>query len=483
MKRRKTVCGILLLVLLVTLAACGKSGTEPAAKSASKSGQEKTTQNETKLKNKGSASPQTSAPTEPVKEENPTALQEYLAFLRDENTPHKKPIRVLDDRGAESPAAPDGIDLMYGSTCTLTEYGIFADMHTEEIPDAAESGQNGGTLTGTVMTEESGKHVTEFRLIDEKTGEYIVLARYEGVINETASRRIVRGDKLYTVISIGDPLKNERVPMILAEFDLKKRGLSEYRITENGFPYTSVDEMNGCFYVLCFETSTSSVVYRVNPADRSVKAVLNTETGESEDGEVLRALYTADDSLYVLKLVMESGKANRLRAERYSDAGTLLWQRDITEMIRNACGHLWMNEADGNAELAMPVSDFAIFGSRYLYYSNYSITKALVDLQTGETVSTLDLCRDINSGKETPYFYLAYRDAASAEPAGHIYRLEGGVLKSLPAPGASAGTEVVSLSSAADGRVLVGYNSLLEDGIADYKTLQLVVASGINTQQ
>ena len=257
---------------------------------------------------------------------------------------------------ADRDGKPLGVIERYG-LCTVTDSGIF---YPANVP-----GSRGVTK--------------EFRLFDPVSGEDRLLGTVENVYYEAAYARVEFDGTLYTLVVSGDPMDGEPDPLLLLAFDLEKGGVSGHTVSENGFPYVSMTENSGRLLIMNHDQTDilTDRLIEFDPVASAFTERLAFTLDKELHGESVRGVYAEDGRIYLLRLRFEGEGSVRALLDTYDGAYQKLSELDITDL-------LVQNADDPSNELMQAVDRFTVTWGRILYYENFSVTRCLADIVTGE---------------------------------------------------------------------------------------------------
>ena len=185
----------------------------------------------------------------------------------------------------------------FNSGMTLTNNGIFytTSISGTTSPDTIAVGLNEGE-----------KDVVVYHLYDIKTDESYDFGSIPDQDYEAGYCRIELNGKLYTLITTGNAMDNEPDPLILAEFDLTDHTISQYRISDNGFPYTAMTVVNGKLLILNHDQTDvlNDKLYLFDPESKQTEQVMQSELN-GNTGDTIRSMYSDGKSIYILRLHFE----------------------------------------------------------------------------------------------------------------------------------------------------------------------------------
>ncbi|MBQ4426057.1 MAG: hypothetical protein II882_10050 [Lachnospiraceae bacterium] len=352
----KKVLSLLLAALLAAaLMGCGENGKESAAPG---------TQPEGSQKEQATDTPDTKAesPAEASSDAQP-----------------EDGLEILDKDGKRLGA------ISQRASCTAADEGIFYS-----VVDQAEY-----ALTGTAQYR-------FFRLAD---GSDVLLGTLEDQGYEALYARTELDGVVYALAVTGNPFDNEPDTLWLLAFDTEKGSMEKYAVSEHGHPYAALTAVNGKLFIMNHEMTEPAcdTVYVFDPAAGSVDELLSfADTAEAS----LRSICAAEDGFFLLRLRTADGQP-QLSLDRYDSSGKKLSEKALNEMCLAALLKVQgiISEDDAKNELAMMVSHFSVEESRYLFYENFSVTRLILDLETGEALLAETDLYTMSPGGGSPVVY------------------------------------------------------------------------------
>lgn len=243
-----------------------------------------------------------------------------------------------------------------------------------------------------------------FRLEDRKD---ILLGSLQDQCYETIYDRTELDGIVYTLAVTGNPNDDDADTLWLLAFDPMRETMTQYSVTDYGFPYAALTAANGKLWIMNHEMDAQKAdkIYEFDPQTKAVREVLSYD-GSVEGQGSLRSVYADENVLYVLKL-QNSGDGNELFLESYDLEYRKISERGLGElMIPFALNvHGIMNEEEARNQFGIMVSGFAVKDGRFLYYENFSILRLVIDLETGTPLLAQDDVYSISGGGGQPAIY------------------------------------------------------------------------------
>lgn len=257
-----------------------------------------------------------------------------------------------------------------------------------------------------------------FRSEDRKDIRLGALAEqgYEAVYTRTELNGVI-----YTLAISGNPLDYEKDTLWLLAFDPMKETMQQYKVSEYGFPYTSMTASNNRLYIMNHEQSGKheDKVYEFDPKAGEVKEILTYPS----DKESLRSVAAAEDGFYVLNLKIRD-EGNELWLERYDLTYKKVSERQVNDLMSKAALEIGtLTRDDLRNEFGMMVSSFEVIDGRYLFYENFGTVRIAVDLETDEVLfAGTDICSlSIGSGRKV-FYKLSFVGVEKEDPEIYAFR-------------------------------------------------------------
>ncbi|MBQ2568161.1 MAG: hypothetical protein II572_07045 [Clostridia bacterium] len=212
---------------------------------------------------------------------------------------------------------------------------------------------------------------------------------------------------VYTLAVTGDPMDDKPDTLWLLAFDPMKGTMTQYPVSQYGFPYAALTAANGKLWIMNYEMDArrQDKIYEFDPADGTVKEVLSFD-GMKEGQGSLRSIYSDGRKLYVLRL-RDSGDGSALFLDSYDLSYQKISERSLNDFMIPAGRtiHGMTGDTDIQNEFGMMVSHFAVLEDRFLFYENFAIYRAVIDLETGEPLFASDDLHSISGGSGAPALY------------------------------------------------------------------------------
>ncbi len=343
------------------------------------------------------------APTSPAESSIPESsaeIQESSKTTSDEQSENKENDKFTSGIGIVDRDGKHIGNIQEHCGITLTDSGIFYI-----------TAQNDGADPDAVGMMEGEKTTYSYHLYDTQTNKNYPFGTVPEQDYEAGYVRTELNGKLYTIIITGDILDREPDSMMLLEFDLKKHTIDQYKISDNGFPYTAMTEADGKLLILNHDQTDvlHDRLYLFDPDSKESKEVLHFELS-GNTGDTLRSVYSDDKNIYLLRLRFEGESNVKMFLDTYDLSFKKLSEKDITSVIKAAAG-VDLAPDDTINEMKQMVGKFMVLDEKYVYYENFSATRFLCNPEDGklfdETLGFGDLfIASTGSGK--PFFCYIY---------------------------------------------------------------------------
>ena len=226
----------------------------------------------------------------------------------------------------------------------------------------------------------------QYRFFRQADGSDVLLGTLEDQGYEALYARTELDGIVYTLAVTGNPFDSEPDTLWLLAFDGEKGSMEKYAVSEHGHPYAAMAAANGELLIVNHETTEPArdTVYAFDPNSRTLNEVLSfTDTKEAS----LRGVCAAEDGFFLLRLRTAGGQPE-LFLDRYDGSGKKLSEKALNEALLSALLEVQgiITEDDAKSELGMMVSHFSVEDGRYLFYENFSVTRLVLDLETGEAL-------------------------------------------------------------------------------------------------
>ena len=274
----------------------------------------------------------------------------------------------------------------------------------------------GGGLFYSVLTleEYAFTGVAEYRFFSLKDGSDVLLGTLQDQGYEAGFARTELDGMIFTLAVQGNPAGGAPVPLLLLAFDTANKTMKTYTVSEYGFPYASMTASGGKLYIMNHETSAdeAETIYEFDPGTEEIKALLTFDSSVDS----LRGVCAAAGGFYLLRLRLSGGE-NEMFVDLYDENGAKLAEQPVTDILLRAITEIpsILDRQDASGQLGVNVSRFAVTDGRYLVYENFSISRAVIDLTTGETLFAGDDNYSVSVGSGGPVIYRLDFDAQDVQ--------------------------------------------------------------------
>ena len=306
----------------------------------------------------------------------------------------------------------------------------------------------------------------QYRFFRASDGKDVLLGTLEDQGYEAVYTRTEMDGIVYTLALTGNPFDYEPDPLWLLAFDPVRETMDKFLVSEDASPYAAMTAADGTVLVMVHEMKAPKHdrVFAFDPASGALREVLSF-LSEGDACESLRSLYADGGHLYLLRLAIRNGAADALYLDTYDGSYAKLSERSLQELIFTEEYPGILTPGDEMTELSLLVSGFAVRDGRYLWYENFGVTRALLDLDTGRNLFAKDDNYSLSLGGGVPVFYFFdLGQAGPGEDVQGLYVLQNGAVEkvSLTPPDDRGMIRSVSLSPS--GTRLVSFsNSDLRD--------------------
>ncbi len=334
----------------------------------------------------------------------------------------------------------------FNTGITLTNSGIF---YTTVISGAASPD------TVTVGMNEGAKDKVIYHLYDTKTCESYTFGSITDQDYEAGYCRTELDGKLYTLITTGNALDKDPDPLLLVEFDLQAHTINQYTISENGFPYAAMAEVNGKLLILNHDQTDvlNDKLYLFDTESKQTEQVMQFKlNGNTFD--TIRSMYSDGKNIYILRLHFEGENNVTMFLDTYGLDLKKQSEKDISSMLKESAGKNLVPEDVAN-EIKQMVSRFMVLDEKYVYYENFSSTRFLGNIDDGSIFSETEGAGDMflaSSGSGTPFFYCIF---GGAKNENSIYKLKGGALEKTVFKADDDRYYMTAASRSPDGKTLI----------------------------
>ena len=300
----------------------------------------------------------------------------------------------------------------------------------------------------------------QYRFYRLSDGKDILLGTLEDQGYEAVYARTEMDGTVYALALTGNPFDSAPDALWLLAFDPLRETMNKVRVSENASPYAAMTAADGKVLVMVHELCSPKrdKVFEFDAASGTLKEVLSFSS-EGSRCESLRGVYAEGEKLYLLRLAVEGGNTEELYLDVYDGAYGKLTERPLRELIFSEEYAGIVSPGDEKAELGMIASGFAVREGRYLYYENFGVTRALVDLETGKNLFARDdsYALSIGGGKKVFYFF----DLGQAEPGQAVqgvYDLKNGTVERTVMTPPDGRTMIRSVSVSPNGTWLLRFS-------------------------
>ena len=387
---------------------------------------------ETQVSNKSNVTKSTDEASENSKNES------------DEQSDTKKMLEnmmeVVDKDGRHTGQIP------FNSGMTLTNNGIFytTSISGTTSPDTIAVGLNEGE-----------KDVVVYHLYDTKTDKSCSFGSIPDQDYEAGYCRTELNGKLYTLITTGNAMDKEPDPLLIAEFDLTEHTINQYKISDNGFPYTAMAAVNGKLLILNHDQTDvlHDKLYLFDPKSKQTEQVMQYELN-GNTGDTIRSMYSDGENIYILRLHFEGDNNVAMLLDTYDLDLKKLSEKDISAMLKESAGKNLVSEDLPN-EMKQMVSRFMVLNEKYVYYENFSTTRFLGNVEDGKLFSETEGSGDmfiVSSGSGAPFFYCIFGGGMNENS---IYEWKNGTLEKTVFKADDDRYYITAASRSPDGKTLI----------------------------
>ena len=337
-------------------------------------------------------------------------------------------------------------EIPLNSGITLTDSGIFYS--TAIMPDTAADSLSVGM-------NEGEKTIYEYYLYDPETNKSYSFGSIPDLDYEAGYCRTEINGKLYTLITDGNAMDALPDRLLLAEFDLKEHSFALYTVSENGFPYTAMTEVNGKLLILNHDQTDAlnDKLYLFDPDSKRTEHVMQFELNGNK-GDTIRAMNSDGKNIFVLRLHFEGENDVTMFVDTYDLEYNKLSEKDISSMLKTVA-EAELGAGDVTNEMKQMVSRFLVLDEKYVYYENFSTTRFLGNIEDGKLFSETDGLGDMflaASGSGKPFFYTIYGGGTNENS---IYELKNGSLEKTIFKADDDRYYVTAASRSPDGKTLI----------------------------
>ena len=274
---------------------------------------------------------------------------------------------------------------------------------------------DGGLFYSVLTLEEySFTGTAEYRFFSLKDDSDVLLGRLEDQGYETGFARTELSGVVYTLAVQGNPAGDAPVPLLLLAFDIANKTMKTYTVSEYGFPYASMTASDGKLLIMNHETSADKAekVYEFDPGTEEIRELLTFDSSVDS----LRGVCAAENGFYLLRLNLSGGE-NEVFLDRYDKNGVKVSEQSVGDILIRAITEVpaILDRQDASGQLGINVSRFAVTDGRYLVYENFSVSRVVIDLQTGETLLAVDDNYSVSVGSGGPVIFRLGFDAQDVQ--------------------------------------------------------------------
>ena len=321
-----------------------------------------------------------------------------------------------NQNGTENaPETQDSLNLNLRKAQVLNEAGELLG----EIPVGYVSPVPGGILYSIFTpSEEQKTPPAEYRYFNMESKEDIFLGTLDHQGYEAFFNRRVMDGKVYTLAVAGDPIGEEPVLLYLLSFDLKEGSMKQIPVSEDGYPYAVMDEVDGKLLILNHETLTNpkrATLYEFDPKTETTKPALVF----TDSHETFRGISATKDGFYLLRLKTPENGKWELFLDRYDTNYKKISERSLTEAYVQATLQVpgITGREDALREMGINVDKFEVIEDRYLMYENFGLARMVLDLEEDRALMIRDDLWSASLGDGTPYFFeLDFESEDPSEP-------------------------------------------------------------------
>ena len=306
------------------------------------------------------------------------------------------------------------------------------------------------------------KVYNEYHIVrtEKNNNEDVTLAAFDDISYETEYARTILGGKLYTLAISGDLMGNNPFTQWLLEFDLKNGKTERYKISDNGFPYSSLTAI-GNKIILFFHDQKDVLNDRIiefDPASGKTTDIITYYLDNDLKGDTVRSIYSDNDNLYILRIKFNSSSDISMYVDVFDKEYKKIREFDITDIAKEGAAQCMSTEAPEEIanEFSQHISGFRILDGRYLYYQNFSVSRFILDLEKGSLLYAIPepFMSTPGDGELMFYTIMSIEELKTIDPYA-VYRFDKGTLKKDPTITVNDGQIIVSASSSSDGKYMV----------------------------
>ena len=318
----------------------------------------------------------------------------------------KNPSGTADGGKDNNVTASPGKEIDPGDFAEMTVYYGVEGKAIATIPQNSEAtAVNGGIFYNSVknMNDEDSMFTSEYHLI-KGDGTDVLLGEIEYVGYESSYARTELQGSVYTTYIEGNPYDYINDSLYLLEFDLANKTIERYLISVDGYPYTTIAQVNGKILVTNYEQDAAftNKLYEFDPAAKEVREVLSFTPTESGTGG-MRGVCSLSDGFLLLRLAMGTGSG--LYADRYDSNYNKVSEQLISDIIIDAAAE-FLTPEDAAQEPSFIVFGLKVLNDRYLFYTNSSMSCVIIDLETGKVIASGGGEYQMSTGDGDPVIFL-----------------------------------------------------------------------------
>ncbi|MBO6061796.1 MAG: hypothetical protein J6P98_06770, partial [Clostridia bacterium] len=275
---------------------------------------------------------------------------------------------------------------------------------------------DGGIFYSVLTLEEYAFTGTaEYRFFSLKDDSDVLLGKLEDQGYEAAFARTELDGVMYTLAVQGNPAGSAPAPLLLLACDTANGSMKTYTVSEYGFPYAAMAASNGKLIIMNHETSADKAekIYEFDPGTEEIREILAFDSSVDS----LRSVCAAENGFYLLRLKLNVGGENEVFIDRYDEDHGKVSEQSVGGALVGAIAQIptILSREDALTETSLNVSRFEVIDGRMLVYENYGLSRAAVDLKTGEAIFANDDNYQVSIGSGGPVIYKLGFDAENAE--------------------------------------------------------------------
>ena len=318
------------------------------------------------------------------------------------------------------------------STCMAADEGIFYSIFAP--------GENEATATA----------LYRFFRMEDKTE--VSKRSFEGQGYEPSFVRTELGGVMYTLAITGSPMDNNPDDLFLLAFFPSTNKIGKVRVSATGFPYAAMAAVNGNLLIMNHEMTDPRCdkIYEYDPERYVVNEAMSFPAGKETDS--IRSVADGEDGFYLLRVHVDASDNTELFIDKYSYGYDKQSSLSLNSLITEAGKKAGLLAEDAAAEHKHHVSGFRVVGGRYMFYENFSCTRAIIDLESKKVLfAGNDMCQ-LSTGSGRPLFYSLQ---FSSSDKSVIVGLKDGAIEEIPFTPKDSGSLFQGLSISPSGNWLV----------------------------